>query len=446
MTSRKIEINIIKTRTTGNPVLRSILHSINSYLLRNKGAISDYHLLKDIVERNIDALDEEINTGIPIPLYLGLMGTMCGIIVGVGIMFFVGFDNFIEGQGIEILMEGVALAMASSLVGLALTVINSGIYYKGAKAKAESLKNEFFTFIQIELMPVLSQNAASSIQTLQQNLLHFNETFSENVGKFDQFLEQIHTSFNSQLELIDKLNQMDLNQLATFNISVLKELRSSTQSFERFNIYLQQVNHFVDNAYKLNTSLTEQLTRTHDIKEVTKGIAANITLNQTLIEKLRAETNEIASRKELIAATVIDIDNTLQQGLKELEEHTRAKIESIKNITIKEEDLLEQLLKKDRGNLDELKKMGALKMSLEKMESSARDQSHKLEELSASLKSILSEFKSHKPVISLKIPKALRIMGYLGLTLGLTIGLGYCIYLCITWLPIFLERFLQLFQ
>lgn len=64
-------------------VFRRIINSINTYLRKNKGSASDYHLMKDIVERNCDAKENEIDTQIPTPLYTGLMGTVLGIIVGV---------------------------------------------------------------------------------------------------------------------------------------------------------------------------------------------------------------------------------------------------------------------------------------------------------------------------------------------------------------------------
>ena len=62
--------------------LKDILNSVNGYLLRNKGAVSDFNLVKDIVDRNIDKVDDEISNHLPTPLYLGLMGTMLGIVGG----------------------------------------------------------------------------------------------------------------------------------------------------------------------------------------------------------------------------------------------------------------------------------------------------------------------------------------------------------------------------
>ena len=67
-----------------NEVAKEIENSINTYLIKNKGAVSDFNLIKDIVERNCDAVESEIESVTPMPLYIGLVGTMLGIIVGLG--------------------------------------------------------------------------------------------------------------------------------------------------------------------------------------------------------------------------------------------------------------------------------------------------------------------------------------------------------------------------
>src|SRR5690606_28850043 len=79
---KKTEVNIIESDAKKNCVFEKILFSVNNYLIRNRGAASDFNLIKDIVERNTDAVEEDINSSIGIPLYLGLMGTMMGIVIG----------------------------------------------------------------------------------------------------------------------------------------------------------------------------------------------------------------------------------------------------------------------------------------------------------------------------------------------------------------------------
>ena len=66
-----------------NPVFIEIISSLNQYLAKNQGSVSDFNLMKDIVERNSSSVDEEIDSQISLPINVGLMGTMVGIIFGV---------------------------------------------------------------------------------------------------------------------------------------------------------------------------------------------------------------------------------------------------------------------------------------------------------------------------------------------------------------------------
>ena len=75
------EVNIIESNDKANYVFENVLFSINNYLIRNRGAATDFHLIKDIVERNTDAIEQDISLSVGIPLYLGLMGTMMGIVI-----------------------------------------------------------------------------------------------------------------------------------------------------------------------------------------------------------------------------------------------------------------------------------------------------------------------------------------------------------------------------
>lgn len=107
-----------------NEVAKEIENSINTYLIKNKGAVSDFNLIKDIVERNCDAVESEIESVTPMPLYIGLVGTMLGIIVGLGaIGLTTGFGDI--QQVVDSLMSEVACAMVASLVGVLTTTFIS---------------------------------------------------------------------------------------------------------------------------------------------------------------------------------------------------------------------------------------------------------------------------------------------------------------------------------
>lgn len=329
-----VEVTLIERTSGTHPVLGQILLSLNTYLIRNKGSVSDFHLVKDIVDRHCDAVDEEINNTLSFPLYLGLMGTMMGIIFSVGYLVFTNaFQAFLNPQAnpdgdytvISILMGGVGLAMISSFSGLGFTMYNSVKKYKEAKTQLEEEKNKFFTFIQTELLPVLTQNAASSLHRLESNLQDFNKNFALNNNYFNQTLLKIHDSFEGHAEMIKELKDVDLKSITRFNSKVLKELRESVTEFEKFNAYFNNVNAYlglvntlVESSDKLNQKLNFQLDRTKTIEEVAIKLNENTRLNKEVIDYMNAHLQDLRGRTDVFSASITESDDRLRQTINDL--------------------------------------------------------------------------------------------------------------------------------
>ncbi len=434
-----IEVTRIEIPTKANNILKKILNSINTYLLRNKGAITDFNLVKDIVERNCDAEDEEINTLLPIPLYLGLMGTMLGIIVGVGYMAIVGFDSFLGGaieatttdsktNGIEVLMGSVGVAMIASFVGLAFTTFNSGVFYKKAKSDVESQKNDFYTFIQTELLPSISNSATNSILTLQNNLLKFNDGFTNNVDKFDNLLQDILSSFKSQMSIVEELKEIDVAKLARLNIDVLKELRTSTLEFEKFNHYLGRVNEVIDNATQLNTALKSDLDRIGDRKEAFE--MAYVKINDSFESGIKLlKTSNDERLKELKHSAIIQQD-AFEKYMNE-SSLTLQTIVDDKNATVVAH------VKQNNDILVELQKQTELRSAIDRISGTLREQNNTLSKFTSVVESLnrkISTGNSGDGTIAEK--PLLKYLKYTFLVSGIIIGIGYICFQLITWFPI----------
>ena len=65
-----------------SPEFGEVITDTNDYLQANKGAAADFNALRDISEREAELLDAEIEAQISTPLYLGLLGTFGGAILG----------------------------------------------------------------------------------------------------------------------------------------------------------------------------------------------------------------------------------------------------------------------------------------------------------------------------------------------------------------------------
>ncbi len=403
-------VTTINAQGKSSPIFTKIVDTLNDYLVENKGAASDFHLIKDVVDRHCDSVEEEVATLTPIPLYFGLIGTMLGILVGVAFLVFTGdidallsSNNDTVSGGIVELLGGVALAMISSIAGIGLTTYGSYLT-KGAKNQLNSDKNEFLSWIQVKLLPSLSDNATSAIHTLQNNLSKFNFKFSENIEGMNDAFAVVGESYKDQLELMTLLKDLDIHKMATANVQVLKELQKSTGEFERFNQYLHNVSSYIDNVEKLNSGINEHLQRTQVIEQM--GVF------------FKEEIQQIENRKGVINSVAGQIDEALNSTLTRLEESAEKQLTFFieKSVTLQEKfssaieaqaEIANQVTADQRNRfntaideqaivmqgklketsmlLEEMKNLKDVRSSMDGVETAMREQNGKLDKLISAL-------------------------------------------------------------
>lgn len=319
--NEKINISLIESKGIKNETQDDILNSINGYLLRNKGAVSDFMLVKDIVDRNVDKVDDEISNSLPTPLYLGLMGTMIGIVAGLIFMPKMSADSETAVQaisGIDALLGGVKIAMIASVVGLFLTIISNYLFFK-ARKKVEHQKHDFFTFIQTQLLPILSQNTSSSIYSLQTNLLNFNKEFSSNMKDFSGIISAVRETFDSQLQVVQELKRIDVANIAKYNIDVMHQLKSSFKNLQQLSEYLMNLNGFLGNTRELNLAVSQQLKKVGEISEIVKRFDSNAGAISDNSAYLKSHFKNFDIREQAINNRIADFDKNTGKMVDNLE-------------------------------------------------------------------------------------------------------------------------------
>lgn len=306
---------------------QKILNSINNYLYKNKGAVSDFMLIKDIVERNCDSKEEEIETQTPMPLYIGLMGTMIGIIIGIGriALFGGGFSTFVDNpqQAIGELMGGVAIAMLASLMGIVLTTYSSW-KSKTSKAKLEADKNEFYSWIQAELLPVLSGNMVNTLQLLQQNLTSFNQSFSSNIGRMEYALKEMSGSFENQLEILNLLENLDIKRMATANITILQQFEKSTANFQQFVTYISQTSTYIQAVRQLNDKVGQYMEQTSALTN--------------LSNYFREENDYFQTRRSEVNQAVVRVDDILKKSFQSLQDNAEQGMNNLTRFIVEQQN------------------------------------------------------------------------------------------------------------
>lgn len=381
--SQYVNVAILEKRTAQSPVFDKIRDSLNTYLLRNKGSVADFNLIKDITERNSNALEQDIHITLPTPLYLGLIGTMSGIVVGLGI--FVSTVSFTDGTnteggqtvdymaGISELLIGVCIGMLSSALGLALTVYNSVVRYKGAKSLVENRKNDFYTFIQTELLPILSQNLNTGFHNLQLNLMHFNNEFSNNLQDLKGMMSKNNEALIAQSRIVDSLEKVDINEFVRANLTVFSELKGSIDALRDFNKYINLLNTFVDRSNSLNEKVLQLLNRSDNLETLAQQVTTNLSDNKRLMLFLDTYFGALEGHGKLLNDSVGKIDNLMSKGFADLQENIKNNVHVLVDFSNRERDKLQEVMRENRTSLTNLQHLEGLNRNLSDLKKSMEE-------------------------------------------------------------------------
>lgn len=318
-------------------VFNNITSILNRYLDENSKQVSDYHLMKDIVDRNRYISESEIETLIPFTQYIGLVGTMIGIFIGVSILVWGGgVESLMSGSstalsdsGVTELLGGVALAVISSAVGLGLTM-RASYLFKEAKREVELRENNFLSWIQSELLPNLSTDFTSTLVKMTDNLSDFNNTFSTNTQKLDKTLSKVNDSYLGQAKLLEELERIDITNIAAANVKVYQSLKNCTVEIGMLAASLKDTRLYVEAVRELTSRLGEADERVKTWEKMGQ-----------FFEK---EIHEIEKRKAFISEAVGNVDEKLESSFTQLGQLSKEKVDKMAEKIVDQNEKLDKAM------------------------------------------------------------------------------------------------------
>ncbi|QHT67861.1 hypothetical protein GXP67_15040 [Rhodocytophaga rosea] len=258
-----------------------ILSATNLYLQKNRGNAADFNILRDISERESEALENEIESNIALPLYIGLMGTFVGVIIG---LLEITFFEEIKDSSIQSFLGGVLIGMGGSACGLLLTTLGN-YYFKKARLSRDRNKNNYYTFLQAELLPSLTSDMAASLSSLKNNLDAFNQEFSENISSFKGTVSGITQNLSLQKEFLETLQRGSYQQIVQANVEVFSKIEKSLPVLEQFIRSIGEANILTEQAKSSFSAIKQIMDDLRGFREGIQGLGKYMQENDNLIEK-----------------------------------------------------------------------------------------------------------------------------------------------------------------
>lgn len=268
--------------------LNELIKEINNYVVKTRGT-TDFSVIQNKVERKLNMRYDQSMSLLSFPTYLGLMGTFLGVFLGIT-MFISGFDNAgnISDDSIKNLLSGVLVSMFTSLFGLILTTINNA-KAGDARAKIEQDKNEFFDYVQTELMPTLNVSLVSAIGKLHNTVDCFEPAFNKVIDKFQRTFDSCTTAFGNNFENNVK--------------AVAGAVRAMGENMDKINENIQY---------------QKELIQTMKSEEVAKGMERYITASNGFVSITQSLNKFEEARRMMLAAAQesINLQNAYTDSLK----------------------------------------------------------------------------------------------------------------------------------
>jgi len=310
-------------------VLSAIVKYINVYLIKNKGASIDFHLIKDIVEKHTTTIENEIENRIPAPLYLGLSATMIGIIVG---LLSVDFSGGVELNAVQPLIDGVKWAMTASVFGLIITTIFSIKIYKDAQIETDEEKSEFLSKLQSELMPKMAKGKLPEVAILSEKLDAFAISTNTTVSQLEAIVKTSSQSILLESQLLKQISNLDIKGITNSNVVVFNKLEEMMGSFDNFAGYYQELNQSMTSTSQLLANLKQFVDSTQNVNGILESLKGTIESGNQATSFFNKHIKSFEKYGDSVNEAVVKTDSSFKEAFDVLTKTADGQIESFKEV------------------------------------------------------------------------------------------------------------------
>ena len=303
ITSKQKNTIVLKDVSEPDAELHNLIRDINEYIEKSKGTVA-FSIIQNKTERRISMLYEIATSKLSFPTQIGLMGTFLGVFLGL-FMFLIGTTKYgqITDDAINSLIFGVLVSMATSFSGILLLILS---HSKASKVtnQIDRDKNEFYEWVQNELMPSVDVSMVEAIGKLHETIGQFEPTFSGVINRFKDAFKDVTGAFGDDFRLSVQIVKESVDQMGdnidkiNHNIDLQTELLGTIRSKE----LITGMDAFVEASKKFGeiTGSLDQFERARRLMLIAAQEAINIQkdYNESLQipKQVAADINSILDR------------------------------------------------------------------------------------------------------------------------------------------------------
>ena len=303
--------------------LKSLIRDINEYIRKSKGTVA-FSIIQNKTERRIAMLYEAATSRLSFPTHIGLMGTFAGVFAGL-CMFLYGSQNGITDNSIYSLIMGVLVSMATSFFGILLLIISHKLASEANK-KIDTDKNEFYEWIQNELMPSVDVSMVEAIGKLHETIDQFEPAFSGIINEFKSAFNDVTGAFGNDFRdsvqvvanAVDGMgkNMDKINENIQLENKLLEYMGSQkmTNGMNEFVMASEKFSEITGSLNEFEKARRLMLLATKETIELQKEVNSSLKVPQKVAEEINQILDRITTFEKNINALGVNISHTQLVG------------------------------------------------------------------------------------------------------------------------------------
>lgn len=307
--------------------LSEIIQEINVYLSKNEGT-ADFSILMNMVERKINILYSDAVAKISFPTFCGLLGTFLGVFIGL-LAFNWGLDAGIHDSMIQELIIGVIVSMITSVIGL-ICSIGLNWFASNVRKDLDRRKNEFYHFMQTELLPELGTDMVSSIAKLRKTINLFEPTFKSVISRFEDTFNNCTTqfgeAFRENVEVVAQAvttmgeNINTVNDNIRFQQKILDTFKSKelNQTLDKFVNLISQFDELSQSLSLFEQCKSEVIIATQELTNAQRTYNQSLSIPKELVNDVNQLLNRIRTFEDNVNLLGEELKQSELIGNKEL--------------------------------------------------------------------------------------------------------------------------------
>lgn len=339
-------LRLISVQAPKHEARYKLFRTINTYLIRTHFVQPDMQLIAGIVDRHVRFADHLLRFLLFVPFVMG------GLAIAIA-----GRQSHSFGPWVL-------------LIGILISVV-TGIIYIIQRKQLEQRILDFHHFLVEALQVPIDSSFKDSVHQLRSELHLFSNSLTSRITELgkahDEQIEKINTlnkeqvdAINSQTQLLAEIRKMDFPQITRFNTDVLMQMKQTTDSFGMFTQLANSLGGLLQSMDNVANGLNKGLERTEEIGSIAVEVRETVRRNNLIQEVMTKHIESFSTRTEYLKSTVGLVDNELSKALGELREHLLAQVNSIKQITLRENEVIENAVRTGNIRFEKLDRLDDL--------------------------------------------------------------------------------------